>query len=321
MIRILNWLLLSVFLLSPLSGIAADSTATGVGHLRVIKEAAVREGPAPYYKVSENLALSTIIESVEKSGDWYLVKTPSRRIGWISAEDVISLVKSENSLSSDEPKPLANHNNQLVQLHTPANEIEIIANGFLRMGPTTSEVIIANLSTGLRVKKLESNGDWYKIQLPIGLIGWANRNLFAVPLEEISFTPPIFKLTLIKNGNLRQNPDRSASILGKIAKGTTVTIIDSAADWYQITTADSQTGWLNRILFNRETGQATTPLLLIKTLQRNGNLREAPKLNSTIIKVIPVQTSITILDSLPDWYQVRLSDQTTGWVNKLVFTK
>jgi len=307
LIRIIVGLVFAIELLNPLDGLAADSTATGTGSLKVTKESVLREGPAPYYKISENLASATIIQSLDKSGDWYLVKTPLGRIGWISAEDVTALTESENKSTATEPES--------------TNEIEVIANGFLRTGPSNIETIIANLISGLSVKKITSHAEWYKIQLPDGLIGWADRGLFSASWEALPYTPPELRLTLNKNGNFRKNPNLKAPIIGTIANGTTVTILDSIANWYKIATDDNQIGWLNRILFETETGYSSRVSLLTKALQRNGNLRQTPTLKSPIITVVPAQTAVIVLDSLADWYLVRLPNQTTGWIHRLIFTK
>ncbi|MFA5729601.1 MAG: SH3 domain-containing protein [Candidatus Neomarinimicrobiota bacterium] len=310
-------LTLTILLLTPSAGLATDSTGVEIERLRVVKESLIREGPAPYYKVAETLAPSTIIHSIEKSGDWYLVKTPSGRIGWISAADVILLIEPVKTTAANELTPSA----PVSQEPLSPDEIEIITSGFLMTEPSLSGKKIANLVSGLRVKKLATNSEWYKVQLPTGLIGWVNRNLLAISFEPLPSTPSVLRLTLTKNGNLRKNPNLKATVIGTVAKGTTVTILDSTVHWYNVTIDDNQKGWLNRILFENGTGQKTTVSPSKKILQRNGNLRYKPTLKSAIITIVPLQTTVTVLDSLPNWYKVRLPNQTTGWINKLVFNQ
>ncbi|MFH1213717.1 MAG: SH3 domain-containing protein [Candidatus Neomarinimicrobiota bacterium] len=291
------------------------------GHLKVVQEGIIREGPAPYYKIAEKLPAATVIKAVEKTGEWYLVKTPSGKIGWIGVEAVVPVIDDEiPPTPAITPSPV-NENDRPSSSFVHTDELQIIKNGFLLAGPNNTESILANLEAGLIVKKLETEADWYKIQLPIGLVGWANRNLFNISRPETPL-PIEIKITLVKNGNLRQAPKQTAAILATLPVATVVTKIDSSGDWYKVITADGRTGWLNRIVFPRQIVRApATKSDLTKTLKRNGNLRQEPSLKSPVIVVVPVNTSVTVIDSLPDWYRIRLSDQTTGWINKLIFTR
>jgi N-acetylmuramoyl-L-alanine amidase len=323
LIRFCKILALTILLICLTRAGTASSPLASPVHLKIIKEGIVREGPAPYYKVAETLPISTEIKAVDKSGDWYLVKTPSGRIGWINAEAVTPISAPANTIENNAPKPPTDNNNVTVQLRL-TEELEVTSSGFLMAGPSTTEEIIANLSTGLRVKKLDTEGDWYKIELPIGLVGWAHAGLFPEIKAE---TPPestVVQSKLMKNGNLRQKPTRNAGVLATLQAGTVVTVIDSTTNWYKITTPDGQTGWMNYLLF--DTKSPATPVTkpatkseIRKTLTRNGNLREAHSLNAAVIKVVQAGTAVTVLDSIPNWYKVRLPDQTTGWINTIIF--
>lgn len=307
---------------------AASSPVANPVYLKVIKEGIVREGPAPYYKVAETLPPPTVLKAVDKTGEWFLVKTPGGRIGWINAEAVIPIDEPAGNPEAAEPKPSDNNGNVKVQLRL-SDELEVATNGFLMAGPGASEKIISNLNAGLRVKKLETAGDWYKIELPIGLVGWAHCTLFPEIKPETPIEPAVLHTKLIKNGNLRQNPTRNAAVLATLPAGTAVTLIDSTVNWYKITTADGQTGWMNYLLFPGKSPQKPSAKTeLKKTLARNGNLRESPALNAPVIKVIPARTTVTVLDSIPDWYKVQMPDpsgaghsngQATGWINTKIF--
>ncbi len=300
--------------------LAGSPAGADLGYLQVTKDGVLREGPAPYYKISATLEPLTEIQALDKSGEWYLVKTPGEQIGWINAEFVKAINKPKtesDSLASSHP---SNNNPIRVELRRP-DELVVAAKGFLLADSGNAEKILASLSAGLCVKKLAADGEWYKIELPIGLVGWAHRSLF----PEIREKPPVSRPTivqsiLIKNGNLRQNPDRNAAVLATLPVGMTVTLTDSSDNWYKITTDSGQTGWMHRLLFAKN----TPPRPVIKTeqrkvLTRNGNLRSTPALNGRVIQVVPARTSVTVLDSIPNWYQVRLSDKTTGWINSLIF--
>lgn len=50
---------------------------------------------------------------------------------------------------------------------------------------------------------------------------------------------------------------------------------------------------------------------------QNLNVRKAPAMGSTILKIIPKDTKVTILDSVNDaWYKVRVGEIETGFCMK-----
>ena len=293
-------------------------TSADLSYFKIIKNGLVREGPASYYKIAENLEIGTIVQAFEKHDDWYLIKTHSGRIGWIVASDVTPQVQSQDLMAKTN---LQNGSPPNIDQKMPllfTENLKLLTTGFLWTEPDGSGKIIGYLILGLRVKKLETNGIFYKIQLQNGLIGWADQSLFTIAEPKLPLPLP---KTVAKNGNLRQEPSLSAPVIEKIPKGKSVTIIDSTDGWYKIKTASDLTGWLHQSLFNGETGLQNGGKLSVKILLRNGNLRQSPNLAGKVIQVIPAQTAITVLDSLSGWYQVHLPDETIGWINQSLFEK
>lgn len=58
-----------------------------------------------------------------------------------------------------------------------AQIIEIISNGNLRSGPSTSHEIIGKVTIGMKVNQLDFSNNWYKIETPGKLSGWINKSL------------------------------------------------------------------------------------------------------------------------------------------------
>jgi len=321
---ILDNLLIAVVLFFLTNRLSGDSTSINLTYLKVIKDSFIREGPASYYKVAENLATGTIIQAIEKHNDWYLVKTHSGQIGWISADDVTPQVKfpaqtaeTKSQISSDQ-----NLDQKLSFLFT--EELDFFGSGFLWTEPGNSGKIVTYLTPGLQVKKLETNGIFFKVQLPNGLIGWVDQSHFSSTKQKLSYPtsePVTIRLNLAKHGNLRQEPSLTDPVIEKIPGDKVVWIIDTTNVWHQIKTTNNQTGGLYQSSLNQKTVSPNGGKPSVKILQRNGNLRQSPSLTSEVIQVIPSQTAITVLDSLSDWYQVRLSDETVGWINKIIFEK
>jgi len=53
----------------------------------------------------------------------------------------------------------------------------------------------------------------------------------------------------------------------------------------------------------------------------NTRVRETPSLQGKILKVMPVHSTVTLLDEQNEWYKVKLSDETVGWSMKAYLQK
>lgn len=58
-----------------------------------------------------------------------------------------------------------------------AQTLEIIGNGNLRSGPSTTNEIIGKVSTGTKVTQIVFSNDWYKVELPNKTSGWIYKSL------------------------------------------------------------------------------------------------------------------------------------------------
>jgi len=62
-----------------------------------------------------------------------------------------------------------------------AQTLNIAKNGNLRSGPSTTAKVIGKVTVKQKVTQLEKSGEWYKIKLPGGQVGWANQILISKP--------------------------------------------------------------------------------------------------------------------------------------------
>ncbi|HQC63051.1 MAG TPA: SH3 domain-containing protein, partial [Candidatus Marinimicrobia bacterium] len=92
-------LLITVALFCLTGELHSEPTSADLSYLKIIKNGLLREGPASYYKIAENLEIGTIVQAFEKHDDWYLIKTHSGRIGWITASDVTPQVQSQDLMA------------------------------------------------------------------------------------------------------------------------------------------------------------------------------------------------------------------------------
>jgi hypothetical protein len=60
-----------------------------------------------------------------------------------------------------------------------AQALNIVKSGNLRSGPSTTAKVIGKVTAKQKVTQIEKSGEWYKIKLPSGQVGWANQILIS----------------------------------------------------------------------------------------------------------------------------------------------
>lgn len=202
----------------------------------------------------------------------------------------------------------------------------------LMAGPETYYRAIDTVKKQTSVVLVEKRGDWYLVQMANGQAGWLRsdhvRHFDSTTVRPNSKeghnlspnndpSPLSLKEMIVQRaGNLREQADITAPIIGKLASGQRVKASHQKGDWFYIQTSTGTCGWANIILF-----QPPKPAKSHKQLYltKNANIRTEPSLNGRILGVIPAGTGILVLDSSADWYKIQYQD-TSGWVNRIIIS-
>ena len=105
----------------------------------------VRTGPGTNYQVRMELFDGYPLQVVANQGDWLKIRDFENDEGWIHT----SLVKPGNTV--------------IINASSIAN---------MRSEPTTNSTVVAEISRGVVLTKLDSRGQWYKLKHAGGTIGW-----------------------------------------------------------------------------------------------------------------------------------------------------
>lgn len=111
--------------------------------------------------------------------------------------------------------------------------------------------------------------------------------------------------------NLRAGPGTSYEILGALAAWDSVGMVSQEGDWVRVRRPDGTLAWVSatysRISYEDETAWAVVNTDVL-------NVRSAPSLSGDIVTQVTQGTVVRLLEVVPDWWRVRLSDGTKGWV-------
>ncbi|MBO9325067.1 MAG: SH3 domain-containing protein [Roseiflexus sp.] len=131
-------------------------------------------------------------------------------------------------------------------------------------------------------------------------------------------------------GNIRREPNREAEVLGRLAPGEVVTLVERSIDgeWYRITTSGGLSGWVSRTLLVVDQGLAAqlpvaTPTdLRTASVFNGGNVRTSPSLRGLVIDQINAGESVLLLARNADstWLKIINERKMTGWVSRTLLT-
>lgn len=222
---------------------------------------------------------------------------------------------------------------------------------FRREASTDSEVIMA-FQTGYKCELLAEEGNWYKVKY-LGMTGYISKDYAKKEQEPEKTdveTPTTNNTEKPQESNEQQtetisnkiSKDTSIKILpliysediGSLKQGTQIDVINTTTTWAYIQT-NQISGWIRKDLISAETNTKNNQAnnneeTTAKNEQNNNvkyeektayvndtavNMRKSATTESDIIKVLALNTEITVIGEEGDWYKVKSSED-VGYIAK-----
>lgn len=136
----------------------------------------------------------------------------------------------------------------------------VVANTLnIRAGARTDRPVITKVGSGTKMTILSLLGDWYKVKLSNGTVGWASAAYIQVDTSQntannnnnnssnnnttnTSQFPRQGTVNAVSL-NIRAGARTDRPIVTKLVKGTKVTIVSQLGDWYKVRLANGSVGW------------------------------------------------------------------------------
>ena len=207
---------------------SSSSTTIQSGTVKVNGGLNVRSGAGTGYSVIGSLSNGSKVEIVETSGTWYKIKYGSG-YGYVS-KDYITVSSSSSGNSSSSSTGSSSSSSTTIQSGT------VKVNGGLnvRSGAGTSYSVIGSLSNGSKVEIVETSGTWYKIKYGSGY-GYVSKDYITINTRSIA------ENTVLKEGTavtlalkVRDESNYEANIVGTIAMGEKVSVVEDNGEWSKI---------------------------------------------------------------------------------------
>jgi N-acetylmuramoyl-L-alanine amidase len=194
----------------------------------------------------------------------------------------------------------------------------------VRSGPSTSFSVVEQIKKGEKYVKQDEMGDWTKIKLPNGNVGWTANWLLSE--ETIENSPEVVSPRLHSTAkvnvpilNMRTGPDTSHGIAGKLSKGTSLQVLEQQNDWVKVS-ADGLTGWVAEWLVTYADRDSALPQAStkdkaqVKILNPGTNIRSGPATSHTVVHVANQGDIFEVIRSEGDWFRIRLINGKIGYV-------
>ncbi len=258
----------------------------------------VRDGPGTNFTQIDRIQMGSPVIQLDKQGDWFRVKLPSGKEGWIRGD---LLTETASQLVTND-------------------RVNI------RKGPGTIYEVLIEVPKNTPLIKMDEQDGWYQVKLPDNQVGWIRSDMvsfsyFTIPPESQSSAdglssnpvamvtgPATLKLKTNSSVHLRVGPTTNDTIIKTLQSGESLTRINQQGEWFEVRTADGIRGFVHQSGFGTTSNQILT--------NTRSNIRFGPNTSYAIIATVPEKTPLTKIEQRDDWVNVTLPDGRKGWIQK-----
>lgn len=185
----------------------------------------VREKPDTSYSIVTQVRKGETYPIVSAENGWYQIKLPSGQEGWVAGW----LVKRQTVPSSN-----------------PTRGIVTASSLNVRSEPSSDSSKVGTLEQGDRVKILDENNGWSKIDFN-GTIAWISSQYIeisdSVPVSSEVSSPNQINI-LYDATNIRKKPTLKSKIVKQASSGDIFTVLEKDGDWFKIEYSPGKTGYV-----------------------------------------------------------------------------
>lgn len=344
----LSFILLSVSLLTiPIHNANATQTGTVVSDGGAVN---IRDGKGTKAKVITQIKPGEKLQILDTTDEeWYKIDLGNKKVGYISGDYIDLETDSTSADNADATETV--------------DEVVIVTGNVvnIREGKGTDTNTIGKARKGDKLNALEVSGEWYKVELSNGKVGYIHKDYLktadakidsaketdkktGAEAEKVTNNKETIGIVVTKSGNLnvRASSAKDAEVVGQVKKGDQVRLLKKTGDWYQIELADGTVGYVNhgyikvgaaktvdagkdtktptKTPTNSETSaDSASPLLgegTVTTKTAALNIRANKTTNSKVIGTVAKGDKVTVLEKAGDWYKVELADGSTGYASR-----
>lgn len=213
------------------------------GELRVtVNLTNIRTGPSLGAFIIQQAETGTILEMTGFIKEWYQIKTPDGKTGFIHE----STVAYNSGIIT--PNKFTQTTGYLKLTGSPTN---------IRSNPSLAAPIVQKAKRGSELILTGENRSWYRIRLSSGFIAYVHKSA----AEKDESKKPDSKLitTHVFLANIYNAPSPHAAIIMRAARDTRLEKIGTTGEWHIIKLKDGRTGFIHKDAANLTVNRGEAP--------------------------------------------------------------
>ncbi|MRN23375.1 SH3 domain-containing protein, partial [Romboutsia ilealis] len=250
----------------------------------------VRSGAGSNFEVLYMVKKNDKVTVTDTSNGWYKVKNSEDKEGWVSSK-YVSISESSETVSRS----------------SSYDQKEVNTNGLnMRSGAGTSYRVITTLNKGTKVDVISESNGWSKIKYD-GRLGY----VYSTYLDNIkpSYTNTTTKIVNTDSLNVRSGPSTSNTIVGKLSKGTKVSVISESNGWSKILYNNKECYVSSRYLNSGSSSSDNS-----NNNSSNNTVKETKEVNTDSLNVRSgPSTSHSKIGTLSKGTKVSVISESNGW--------
>ena len=266
----------------------------------------LRAKPNTGSNLIKKLPAASRLYAINAQNNWLNVRVLSGGNGWIRQDLIIptyhSGVSAENydndgSISTSPP--------------SSAGAITSSPKTNVRMGPGFEYGILVRIAQGTELKKLEKEGEWYKVKLPDGTTGYIHvsviGDIFSEVLKENN------KFYTINECKLYKQPSDVSEVLKTLPANYKVMKMSQRGSWTYIKLDKSYLKSKAQL-----TSNVTSKDIIVEygrlEIKKDTNIKFRPGMLEKVVTNVSKNDRLTKYGRVNDWLKVKTSNGTTGWL-------
>ena len=271
----------------------------------------VRKGPSTSDGIVTVLQNGDNVTVTEENGDWLRIESGSTT-GWVHREYITGLKGAPEKKKE--------------------NKQGIITDNALnvRTSPSLQSTVLGVLNKGDKVEVTGSVSGWYEIRFGNDN-AWVSESYveFSTGSEEegssqnedeesSSSSEDLIGIITVHGLNVRDETSLNGRIVGKVSKDEKYTLLKEKNNWYQIELSNGKKGWIAGWYVQKTVTAAAhesnSSNENITILYNGTNIRSEANTQARVIKRATSGQSFPVKSKSGDWYEIELTDGSTGFV-------
>jgi len=313
-----------------------------------VRQLNVRTTPSKASAVQQVVIQGATVTVIGHRRGWYHVQLQDGTVGWVVAQGIgkSSAPVAAPAQSSTAAQPTIGVQVVPVRQGAPAPvkhhpTMTAKVDGLrVHTSPSVGASVVTSVSRGQHAQVLGRSGNWVKVRLSDGTVGWvigsyakvgrsshvATKPAAAIPTAATYLhhnSPAVGKAASVPM-NVHNGPSLTHTVVTVIAAGSRYQIVSWSGNWARVLLPDGTTGWVSGTLLGHA-GSATTIVANPQHSAQAGSshssvltagvrVHAAPGTKSAVVTLAAAGTHVRVLGHRGGWTLVRLPSGTTGYV-------